>query len=76
MSPKVANFLGYILRKLNPILFDTDSKTIQKMEKFQNREVSKPKRHTLVMMILTMMRMMMMRPNKGQYKEEKVAQVL
>ena len=28
--------------------FDTESKTIQKIEKFQNREVSKPKRHTLV----------------------------
>ena len=30
------------------IFFYTESKTIQKMEKFQNREVSKPKRHTLV----------------------------
>ena len=29
-------------------IFDTESKTIQKMEKFWNREVSKPKRHTLV----------------------------
>ena len=35
----------------NPILFtipnffDTESETIQKMEKFRNREVSKPKRH-------------------------------
>ena len=37
----------------NPILFpipnffDTESETTKKMEKFRNREVSKPKRHTL-----------------------------
>ena len=38
----------------NPILFtipnffDTESETTKKMEKFRNREVLKPKRHTLV----------------------------
>ena len=38
----------------NPILFpipkffDTESETTKKIEKFRNREVSKPKRHTLI----------------------------
>ena len=35
---------------LMPNLFDTKSEMIQKMEKFRNREVSKPKRHTLICM--------------------------
>ena len=30
-----------------PNFFDTESVTIQKMQKFWNQEVSKPKRHTL-----------------------------
>ena len=39
--------------KPNPILFsipkifETESDTVKKMKKFRNREVSKPKRHTL-----------------------------
>ena len=47
-------FLRYQIFTIpNPILFsvpnffDTESETIKKMEKFRNREVSKPKRHTL-----------------------------
>ena len=50
-------FLYQIFTKPNPILFtipnlfDTESETIQKIEKFRNQEVSKPKHHTLVQVI-------------------------
>ena len=37
-----------------PIFFDTESETFQKIEKFLNREVLKPQRHTPVPMQITL----------------------
>ena len=51
---------------LIPNFFDTESETIKKMEKFRNREVSKPKRHTLIWMQRTLiyyiLRLVIFRP--------------
>ena len=44
---KLANCYGKVSRYPISNFSDTESETIKKMEKFRNREISKPKRHTL-----------------------------